>query len=144
MPLTHPYFIHPIIFLRPMADHGPALPSCSITDLGQSMTNRIVLAMVGKVGGITSKCPPFLPYNKIPRHLLKSIRSYVKGTNIYVIRGGGATFEARVWGLERKCKFMRELPENIERPCEVRRHSRRMSQTFPEECLSRFLLQRSS
>ena len=47
--------------------------------------------MVGKVGGITSKCPPFLPYNKIPRHLLKSIRSYVKGTNIYVIRGGGAT-----------------------------------------------------
>ena len=91
MPLTHPYFFHPIIFLRPMADHGPALPSCSITDLGQSMTNRIVLAMVGKVGGITSKCPPFLPYNKIPRHLLKSIRSYVKGTNIYVIRGGGAT-----------------------------------------------------
>ena len=67
------------------------------------MTNRIVLAMVGKVGGITSKCPPFLPYNKIPRHLLKSIRSYVKGTNIYVIRGGGATFEARGWGLERKC-----------------------------------------
>ena len=47
--------------------------------------------MVGKVGGITSKCPPFLPYNKIPRHLLKSIRNYVKGTNIYVIRGGGAT-----------------------------------------------------
>ena len=103
MPLTHPYFFPPIIFLRPMADHGPSLPSCSITDLGQSMTNRIVLAMVGKVGGITSKCPPFLPYNKIPRHLLKSIRSYVKGTNIYVIRGGGATLEARGWGLERKC-----------------------------------------
>ena len=93
-----------------MADHGPALPSCSITDLGQSMTNRIVLAMVGKVGGITSKCHPFLPYNKIPRHLPKSTRSYVKGTNIYVIRGGGATFEARGWGLERKCCFTRELP----------------------------------
>ena len=31
--------------------------------------------------------------------------SYVKGTNIYVIRGGGATFEARGWGLERKCFF---------------------------------------
>jgi hypothetical protein len=35
--------------------------------------------------------PLFLPYNKIPRHLPKSTRSYVKGTNIYVIRGGGAT-----------------------------------------------------
>jgi hypothetical protein len=74
------------------------------------MTNRIVHAMVGKVGGIPSKGPPFLPYNKIPRHLLKSIRSYVKGTNTYVIHGGVSTFKAHGWGLEWKCIFMRELP----------------------------------
>ena len=54
--------------------------------------------------------PPFLSYNKIPRHLLKSIRSYVKGTNTYMICGGVSTFEAHGWGLERKCIFMRELP----------------------------------
>ncbi len=67
--------------------------------------------------------PLFLPYNKIPRHLPKSTRSYVKGTNIYVIRGGGATFEARGWGLERKCCFTRELPcEHREALRTVRRH----------------------
>ena len=83
------------------------------------MTNRIVPAMVGKVGGITSKCPPFLPYNKIPRHLPKSTRSYVKGTNIYVIHGNGATFEARAVGdLNGNAVSQESFPANIEKPCE--------------------------